>query len=61
LFAAPLAVFGVEYLRLRDHEKAWSITMALLTGWGLAFLVRFGLAIVKIAIWGGWVWHNSQV
>lgn len=60
LVAAPLALYSVEMIRLRDHDNAWHVTRALLTGWGLAFAVRFGLAIVKILLWGGWVWHNLQ-
>ena len=61
LFAAPLALYAVELIRLRDHEGAWRVTRGLLAGWGLAFAVRFGLAVLKILLWGGWVWHNLAV
>lgn len=61
LITAPLAVYAAEMVRLRDHHAALGITRALLTGWGLAFAVRFGLAVLKVLLWGGWVWHNLQI
>jgi predicted tellurium resistance membrane protein TerC len=40
--------------RLGDKEEAKTVVKALLTGWGLAFIVRFGLGVVMFALWGIW-------
>ena len=54
LIAAPLVLFLMEKNRLGDSEEAKAVTKALLTGWGLAFLVRFGLGVIMFALWGIW-------
>lgn len=54
LVAAPLAIFILEYIRLRDLKQAWLALRGLLTGWGLSFFVRFGIGLVMIVLW--WVW-----
>jgi uncharacterized protein len=56
LIAAPLAVFLVEYLRVGDWSKVIAAVRGLATGWGLSFLVRFGIGLVMIFFWGLWVW-----
>ena len=61
LIAAPLALLLVEYLRHKDIEVAWQVTKGLLIGWGWSFVVRFGLGVVMIALWGVWVWANNRV
>ena len=54
LIAAPLVLFLMEQNRLGNSEEAKAVTKALLTGWGLAFLVRFGLGVIMFALWGIW-------
>ena len=56
LIAAPLALYLAEYQRRRDAEEAKKVVIALLTGWGLAFVVRFGLGVVMFALWGIWAY-----
>jgi len=56
LIAAPVVLFLMERQRLEDTEKAKAVVKALLTGWGLAFLVRFGLGVVMFALWGIWAY-----
>ena len=55
IIAAPLALYLLELGRLEDSEKAKKVVKALLIGWGLAFIVRFGIGIVMFALWGIWV------
>ena len=56
--AAPLAVFLLEYYRLRDAEKAWQALRGLATGLGLSFVVRFGMGFVMLVLWLIWVWQG---
>ena len=54
--AVPLAIFILEFIRLRDLTKAWLALRGLIAGWGFSFLVRFGIGIVMILFWWLWVW-----
>lgn len=54
LIAAPLALFLLEFLRLRDHKKATGVVVALLWGVGLSYVARFALGLVMILLWGAW-------
>ena len=56
LIAAPLVLYLAELQRRRDVEEAKKVVKALLTGWGLAFIVRFGLGVVMFALWGIWAY-----
>ena len=56
LIAAPLALYLMEYRRVRDSNEAWSIVKALLTGLGLSFLVRFGIGLVMFVLWVIWAY-----
>ena len=58
IIAAPLAVFLLEYLRLRDWRKAWQALRGLATGWGLAYVVRLGIGILMMGLWWLWVWKG---
>jgi len=60
LIAAPLSVLLLEYWRLRDMNKAWQATRGLALGWGLSFLVRFGIGLVLIALWLVWAFTNAR-
>lgn len=54
LIAAPLVLYVMEVRRLGNPDEAKAVVKALLTGWGLAFIVRFGIGIVMFALWGIW-------
>ncbi len=56
IIAAPLVLFLMEYLRLQDSEEATKVVKALLVGWGIAFVVRFGLGVVMMILWGIWAY-----
>ncbi len=56
LVASPFALFGAEYLRLRDRKQAVTSTKAYLTGWGWAFAARFSIGIVMTGLWMMWAW-----
>ena len=55
IIAAPLVLFGKEYYRLQDRDKAIEVMRALLAGWGWSFLARFGIGVVMILLWAVWV------
>ena len=52
--AAPGAILLLEYSRERNWEKAWRATRGLALGWGLSFLVRFGIGVLMIGAWLVW-------
>ena len=56
VIAAPLVLYGMELQRLKNSEEAKKVVKALLTGWGLAFVVRFGIGILMFALWGIWAY-----
>lgn len=54
IIAAPVVLYAMEYRRLGDQDEAIKVVKALLTGWGLAFVVRFLLGLIMISLWGIW-------
>jgi len=56
IIAAPVVLFTIESIRLKESAEAWRITKSLLTGWGLSSLARFGIAFVMVGAWGIWVY-----
>ena len=54
LIAAPLVLYLMERKRLGNDQEAREVVKALLTGWGLAFMVRFGIGVVMFGLWGVW-------
>lgn len=56
VIAAPLVLYVMEMQRLKNSEEAKKVVKALLTGWGLAFVVRFGIGILMFALWGIWAY-----
>lgn len=54
IIAAPLVLFLMEFRRLGDSAEATEVVKALLIGWGLAFVVRFGLGVLMFGLWGIW-------
>ena len=59
LIAIPAAIFLLELLRVREWRKAWRATRGLALGWGLSFLVRFGIGLVMISIWLAWAIYRQ--
>ncbi|MGB7873002.1 MAG: DUF456 domain-containing protein [Anaerolineales bacterium] len=58
LIAAPLVLYLMERQRLGNADEAKTVVKALLTGWGLAFIVRFGLGVVMFGLWGIWAYFS---
>lgn len=56
LAASPLALFGAEFLRLRDRRAAFSSAKAYMIGWGAAFGVRFVIGLAMLGLWMLWAW-----
>lgn len=54
IIAAPLVVLIIEYFSLGDWQKAWQVLRGMATGWGLSFIVRFGLGLIILIL--SWVW-----
>ncbi len=54
LVAAPAILYLAERRRFDDHDRALKTVRALAIGWGWAFLIRFGLGVVMIGLWGIW-------
>jgi hypothetical protein len=54
LLAAPLALLGMEYWRLRDTKSALNSAKVYMIGWGSAFAARFGIGVVMIGLWMLW-------
>lgn len=55
LVAALIGLFAVEYARLKDTDRALESTRSMAIGCGWAALVRFGIGLVMILLWGAWV------
>jgi uncharacterized protein YqgC (DUF456 family) len=56
LFITPLALYGVEYLRLRNARAAFDSAKGWLIGFGWTFLALFVIGSVMIGLWMLWVW-----
>jgi hypothetical protein len=56
LIAAPLMLYVMETQRLGNAEEAKEVVKALLIGWGMAFVVRFGIGVVMLILWGIWAY-----
>jgi uncharacterized protein YqgC (DUF456 family) len=54
LIAAPLVMWLLEYLRLRDVTKSLASLRGMAIGWGASFVVRFMLGLAMIGIWLVW-------
>lgn len=54
IIAAPLVLYLMEFQRLGDSTEATKVVKALLLGWGLAFVVRFGLGLFMLGLWVFW-------
>ncbi len=56
LAVAPLALFLLEYRRLKDRTAALEATKAYMIGWGWSFAARFGIGAVMLGAWMLWAW-----
>ena len=56
IIAAPLVLFLAEFQRRGDSTEATEVVKALLIGLGMAFVVRFGLGVVMMILWGIWAY-----
>ncbi len=54
--AALGALFLAEFISSRDHGKALAVTKGMAIGWGWAFVLRFGVGLMMIALWAIWAW-----
>lgn len=56
LIAAPLALFGAEYLRLRDRKLAFASAKSYMIAWGWSFAAVFSIGVLMIMLWLLWAW-----
>jgi len=56
VIAAPVALLVIEYVRLRDRQKAFDSTKTYVIGAGWAFLARFAVGLLMIGVWMFWAW-----
>lgn len=56
LVVAPLALFLSEYIQSDnwDAKSAWETTKGLMLGCGWAFVARFSLGVIAIALYAWW-------
>jgi uncharacterized protein YqgC (DUF456 family) len=56
IIAALLALFAVEFYRLRDMEKALTSTRSMAIGCGWASVARFAIGCVMILLFLAWIY-----
>lgn len=56
LVITPLALYAVEYSRLREARAAFDSAKGWLIGFGWTFLALFAIGVVMIGLWLAWVW-----
>lgn len=56
LLVSPLALYAVEYWRLRDMRRAFASTKGWLIGFGWSFLALFAIGMAMIIFWLLWIW-----
>ncbi len=54
--ASPLALFGAEYLRLRDRKQAFDSARTYMVAWGWSFLAVFSVGLLMLTFWLLWAW-----
>jgi uncharacterized protein YqgC (DUF456 family) len=58
LLFAPVAVLLLEYFRLKDWRQAWTATIGMVKGYGVAFVLRFLGGVLMMVLW--WIWVVIQ-
>ncbi len=56
ILAGLLGMIFVEYRRHRNWKKAVASATGAAAGCGLSYVVKGGLSLLMIAMWGVWVW-----
>jgi uncharacterized protein YqgC (DUF456 family) len=56
ILAGLLGMMLVEYRRHRNWKKAVASASGAAAGCGLSYVVKVGLSLVMVAMWGVWVW-----
>ncbi len=56
LVASPLTLFGMEYLRLRNRQRALASARAYVVAWGWSFAAVFATGALMLALWMLWAW-----
>lgn len=56
IMASPLALFGAEFLRLKDRKRAFSSASTYMVAWGWSFLAVFSVGILMLIFWLLWAW-----
>lgn len=54
LAASPIALFGVEWRRLRDRRQGFASARAYMIAWGWSFAAVFAIGVVMVALWVLW-------
>jgi uncharacterized protein YqgC (DUF456 family) len=55
-FAAPLTLFGAEYLRFKNPKPAFDSAKTYMIAWGWSFAAIFVIGALMIALWMFGVW-----
>ncbi len=62
LIGALAGLFGVEYLRRgRNAQEALTAVKHYVAGCGWSVVLRLGIGVVMIGLWGVWVWFGRGV
>ncbi|MEA4906429.1 MAG: DUF456 domain-containing protein [Chloroflexi bacterium] len=56
LLVALVALFAVEYFRLKDVQQAWASTRSMAVGCGWAVVLRLAAGALMIGLWMIWAW-----
>lgn len=56
LIIALVALFAVEFLRLKDWKRAFESTKSMAVGCGWAAVIRFVIGVIMILLWAAWVY-----
>jgi len=56
LLAVPIALFLLEWHRLKDLNLAKESLIGLLKGWISGLLARWTVGLIMVMLWALWVW-----
>jgi uncharacterized protein YqgC (DUF456 family) len=56
ILAAPAALVGAEYLRLKDWRAALTSAKTYMIAWGWSFGAVFGVGALMVGLWMLWAW-----
>lgn len=55
IVATPLSILLIEYLRVKDWNKAFVSVKGAAVGWGISFVARIASGFVMVIVWFAWV------